>query len=507
MLGKIININEDIVKVYLDIDIYSQASLMGVNIIFEDNSAKILGEIITLDDSYMTARLLGYIENNKFYKTIKHPSFRSKIRVVSLNELSSFLGPRELGKKNLYLGTSPIYKNYPVSIDLSKFFLGNFLIKGKKGSGKTLMLKNIVTNTFKSSNYVPLNAKIMLLSHRNFNEAFDSFADISFALNYRNISLSTYKVPFNLVNAKDLKYLINIDKDHEYLIDMALNLASDDMALKNKELASLIKRVLKLDLSSFAKKAMVIEILSSINTKLLSLDTFIKTDKDNQTLLNIINKNLFDHYFIDYLDIFDNNTRLNSHYKYKDFSKALYMLYKINKEEHLYNELNMDNISEYFNEDNLSKENYIANLFKFDKRYQVVNINIKNIYEERLVKILLSWMPLNKDEIYNVLIDDIENFKEIYKYVDIDIKRENNVYYGLTTSNMLNLSQRMRLSIASYIILDDNIYNYNHRLVNEKIELVSENIALVFGSAIKIPTLFNKINEYQRDSLDRYWYQ
>lgn len=507
MLGKIISINKDIVKIYLDIDIYSQASLIGVNIIFEDNNLKILGEIIALEDTYMSVRLLGYLENNKFYNTIKHPSFRSKIRVVSLNELASFLGPRELGKKNLFLGTSPIYKNYPVSIDLSKFYLGNFLIKGRAGSGKTLILKNIVTNTFKSSNYVPLNAKLMLLSRHNFNEAFDAFADISFALNYRNINLSTYKMPFNLIDAKSLKYLINIDKDHEYLIDMALNLASNDMALKNKELASLIKRVLKLALSPFAKKAMVIEILSSINTKLLSLDTFIKTDKDNQTILSIINDNLFNHYFTDYLDIFDNNTRLNSHYSFKEFSKALLMLYKINKEEHLYYELNIDNINDYFNEEELSKENYIANLFKFDKRYQVVNINVKTIYEERLMKMLLSWMPLNKKEIYNILIDDIEDFKEIFKYVDMDIKRENNVYYGLTTSNMLNISKRMRQSIASYIILDDNIFNYEDRLACEKVELVSDNIALVFGKAIKTPALFNKAIEYKRDELDRYWYQ
>ena len=45
MIGKIIDINDNIVIVKLGIDISNQTNLVNIHVIFEDNGKKIVGEI------------------------------------------------------------------------------------------------------------------------------------------------------------------------------------------------------------------------------------------------------------------------------------------------------------------------------------------------------------------------------------------------------------------------------------------------------------------------------
>ena len=46
MLGKIISILGDTVRIKLEVNIYELDNLMGKNVIFEESNAKIVGEIM-----------------------------------------------------------------------------------------------------------------------------------------------------------------------------------------------------------------------------------------------------------------------------------------------------------------------------------------------------------------------------------------------------------------------------------------------------------------------------
>ena len=66
MLGKIVAINESLVSVKLDIDIYSVDGLIGKHAVFRDKSFTNIGEIITIEDGIMKTILTGEIKDGTF---------------------------------------------------------------------------------------------------------------------------------------------------------------------------------------------------------------------------------------------------------------------------------------------------------------------------------------------------------------------------------------------------------------------------------------------------------
>ena len=66
MLGKIIDINKNIVTVSLDIDITNQASLTNLHVVFENGNKKIVGEIISVSKDNLIISVLGEIKENIF---------------------------------------------------------------------------------------------------------------------------------------------------------------------------------------------------------------------------------------------------------------------------------------------------------------------------------------------------------------------------------------------------------------------------------------------------------
>ena len=53
MLGKIISVMGDVVRVKLEANLYDLDNLMGKNVIFEENDIKIVGEILEGDVTYL----------------------------------------------------------------------------------------------------------------------------------------------------------------------------------------------------------------------------------------------------------------------------------------------------------------------------------------------------------------------------------------------------------------------------------------------------------------------
>ena len=76
MLGKIIAINESIVSVKLDVNIYDYDGLISKNVIFKDTNFIDVGEVIAIGNNIMQVALIGEIKDNKFlFGDITKPSF------------------------------------------------------------------------------------------------------------------------------------------------------------------------------------------------------------------------------------------------------------------------------------------------------------------------------------------------------------------------------------------------------------------------------------------------
>ena len=169
MIGKITNIDGNLVTVKLSIDITNQTNLVNVHVIFQDNNKKIFGEIISMAIGTATISILGEIAGNKFIPGLsKKPSFSSSVRIVNMEELALILGDQVIrDNSRIYLGTSSIYNNYKINIPINDFFSNHFAIIGNSGSGKSSTLARIIQNIFTSTNYILVKSNIFLIRRCN----------------------------------------------------------------------------------------------------------------------------------------------------------------------------------------------------------------------------------------------------------------------------------------------------------------------------------------------------
>ena len=127
MIGKIKDIVQDTITVELTIDIDKQPNLVNVHVIFEWDSKKVVGEITDMNKQEAKVMLLGEIIDNKFLPGIdKKPSFKSVVRIVTIEELALVLGAQEEQQDTMYFGKSSIYDNYKINVPFNTFFSHHF---------------------------------------------------------------------------------------------------------------------------------------------------------------------------------------------------------------------------------------------------------------------------------------------------------------------------------------------------------------------------------------------
>ena len=121
--------------------------LLNMNVIFEDGTKKILGEVEEVDGQQIKVSFLGEFVNDKFLGgIIRKPSLTSKIRMINQNELSELVGDNN--DKSMILGLSPLYNDYPIKIDIDDMWSNHSAIFGNTGSGKTYGVARYVQNLF-----------------------------------------------------------------------------------------------------------------------------------------------------------------------------------------------------------------------------------------------------------------------------------------------------------------------------------------------------------------------
>ena len=287
MLGKIIAINDNIVSVQLQVNVYDYDGLIGKNVIFKDTSFTNIGEVIAIGNGIMQVSLVGEIKDGKFlYGDISKPSFRAECHTIDNDALDIILNND--ASNNIKLGKSFIYPNYDIKLDVGNFFSNHFAILGNSGSGKSYSVAKILQGIFYQCKSLPFYSNIFLFdAYGEYQRAFSRIHEVNENINYKvyttDLNSSEFEIiqmPFWLLGLDDLCLLMNVtSKEQIPFIEKALKLVSyfsrnEDEIINQKN--DIIARCLLDVLFSGKSPSMIrnkfISILTKFSTRNLNLD-------------------------------------------------------------------------------------------------------------------------------------------------------------------------------------------------------------------------------------------
>lgn len=234
MLGKIISIMGDKVRIKLEANLYNMDNLMGKNVIFEEGDIKIVGEILEGDYTYLDINLIGEMINNKFtYGSISKPSFKDPCRIISKEELD-IIYQNDPNTNSVSMGVSTVYRDYRISLDVNSFFSNHFAILGNSGSGKSYSTSKILQSVFYDArNSIPFRTNLFLFdAYGEYQPAFFEIGKNNPNLNYKvittDLTSTEYKhlsLPFWLLGTDDIALLLNANDENQIpIIEKALKL-------------------------------------------------------------------------------------------------------------------------------------------------------------------------------------------------------------------------------------------------------------------------------------------
>lgn len=471
MLGKILQIEDGIVVVKLDINIYEVGNLVGKNVIFEDGNVRIVGEVFNVYSDKIEVGLDGQIIDDNFvYGDIIKPSFRSNCRVITKEELD-IMFDIDKNINSIKLGNSFVYGNYNINLNVNNFFSNHFAILGNTGSGKSFSVAKVIQSIFYQAKFLPFRTNIFLFdAYGEYQQAFNSIGNVNENINYKvyttnliNDDYERLKIPFWFLGVDDIALLLNVTEVAQLsVIEKALKLVelfarNEEYVIKQKDdiiARSLLDIIFSGKSPSYIRNKLV-AVLTKFNTSNINLDVNLTKGGWTRTFrqcifveetgkfadIEIVIKFLEDYIRDDFeLKIPDGSYM----YSLNDFNLAL--------EFALISEgvLNSDKVFDYANilkvrlntlinsdyakffeySNFVTKEDYIRQLLTADngRKAQVINFNV-NYVDDRFAKNLVK--------IYSkLLFDYITSLKErasmpfhiileeAHRYVQNDMDKE-----------------------------------------------------------------------------------
>lgn len=289
MFGKVLRIDNNELTIE-NLGKKALSSLMNVHVVFEDETRKIIGEIIFIDETVIKILLVGEIVNNTFISgVIKKPSGITNIRIVTFPELELIFGKNQLNKDNLLLGRSAIYNNLNISVPLNSFFANHSAIIGNTGSGKSCGLTRILQNLFLVNPQKPVNAHIVLFdAYGEYVNAFqelnsNGFKTINYTTKIEKEGERQLSFPAYFLDVDDLAILLQVQSSEQIpVLTKALKLVtifkSNNPLMKeykNDIIANCLLDILTSGRSSSHIRDQIIAVLSHYNTETLNLDAII----------------------------------------------------------------------------------------------------------------------------------------------------------------------------------------------------------------------------------------
>lgn len=476
MLGKIIEIIDNQVFIKLDIDINSQTNLINLHVVFEDEQKKIVGEIVNIGQNQMTVNIVGELKNTIFLPGFStKPSFKSTIRIITLEELETILGKQTPNIGQTFFGYSTIYQNYRINISVNDFFSNHFSILGNSGSGKSCTVASIIQKLFTSTQSAPVKSNIFLFdAYGEYTNAFSNLTKINPNVHYKTYTTKTkyaetdiIKIPLWLMDVDDVALLLDANTPNQLpIIEKALKLvpilignSEETIKHKNDIIARAIEDILLSGANSTKIRDQVTAILTKFNTQELNLETQIVQPGYVRTLKQClyIDKTgkfqeieLVTEFIRSYINKeFDKELEQNNdtcYYSLKDLEEAMdFALISegILKSEKVYDNANILSVrlhtlansdyKEYFEYPKfVNKIDYIKNLM-LDKisgqKCQIINFNI-NYVDDRLAKVItkilskmLFSMAVENGERgsipFHIIIEEAHRYVQNDKDVDI----------------------------------------------------------------------------------------
>lgn len=287
MLGKIIAINENIVSVKLDVNVYDFDGLIGKNITFKDENITSIGEVTAIGNGLLQAILVGEIKDGRFlYGDISKPSFKAICYLIDNATLDIVLNSD--ANNTIKLGKSYIYPMYDIKLDIGNFFSNHFAILGNSGSGKSYSVAKILQGIFYQCKTLPFYSNIFLFdAYGEYQRAFSRIHEVNENINYKvyttdlnstEFELLTY--PFWLLGVDDLCLLMGVtSKEQIPIVEKALKLVSyfsrnEDEVInqKNDIIARCLLDVLFSGKTPSMIRNKVVSILTKFNTSQLNLE-------------------------------------------------------------------------------------------------------------------------------------------------------------------------------------------------------------------------------------------
>lgn len=472
-IGKILNIEGNVVTVKIDINVLSYGNLMNIHVVFDDGNKRIVGEVLKVDIEFLKISVVGEFIGEHFVPGITlKPAFSSVIRLVNKDELALILGRQEIvDSGQIALGRSSVYTNYKINVDVNAFFSNHFAILGNTGSGKSCTFARLVQNIFTTSKYLPVNANIFIFdAYGEYKNAFSFLHQFNSQLNFKAYTTNTQypdteilRIPLWLLDVDDIALLLGATEPSQLpIIEKALKLVpllkgTSDEALKCKNdiIARAILDILKSGKDSIKIRDQVTAVLSTFNTNLLNLESqiiqpgYVRTLKqciyvDNSGKMQEMELvvNFISTFVIEGFEIPD--PKGDVQYDLKDLEKALdFSLISegILKSDKVFDYANIlsvrlhsianSTVAEYFTYDKMvSRTGYISDLLTtYDgQKAQLIDFNI-NYVDDRIAKVITKIISKILFD-YSVNSENRGKFpfhiiiEEAHRYVQNDIDAE-----------------------------------------------------------------------------------
>ena len=291
MLGKIIGIEDNTVKLELAVKLEETQSIMNLYVLVEDSEKKLVGEITDIKDGLAYINLLGEFTGDKFlFGVSKKPAFSATTKLISQENMKYVIGmPNYDDKKDLYLGKSPIYEGLDIGVNINDFFANHFAVFGNTGSGKSCGVARVLQNLFEKKTAVAYKSSVVIFdaygeyhdAFKNINQKVPELSFKAYTTNVLEDTVPTLEIPIWLLSVDDIALLLEantrsqlpiIEKAMKYVTIFAKD---EEEVIKNKNdiIARALLDILSRGSSPAQIRDQIFSVLSHYNTKDLNLET------------------------------------------------------------------------------------------------------------------------------------------------------------------------------------------------------------------------------------------
>ncbi len=290
MFGKIIYISNNEAHVTVIREDIS-TSIMNMYVVFEEGQRRVLGEVNDISDQLVKINFLGEFEQNRFLPgLLRKPNFSSNIRMITEEELGLIIGHETKG--TFLLGTTPLYDQRRVYVDINDLFSNHFAIFGNSGSGKSYGVARILQNVFENPSLFPFKANFLLFdTYGEYHNALRDIDKINPNLHFKFYTTnleemdeeggSLLSIPLWLLTIEDLCLLLEAEQHSQVLIvEKLLNIVSifskkDEKTrdYKNHLIAKAIMTILYSNETATHKRNEIFSIFSTCSTPQFSLES------------------------------------------------------------------------------------------------------------------------------------------------------------------------------------------------------------------------------------------